>query len=402
MKTLPRRRWLLVIAGMAIYMCLGTVYSWSVFRTPLEQKLGIGSAESGIPYLGFLVCFTVSMLLLGKLTDRMNPRAMIFAGGAMVGLGWILAGLAQSFTLVVVFNGILAGCGVGAVYGAPIKFISGMFHEKRGMAIGLLVGGFGLSPFITAPISKSLINSLGVSSAFIVLGIAFLVLIPLLGWSFNLPGDIRRKEYDRKTEEHGGSLYVLKQPGFIGVWICFLIASTAGLMTIGVSSQIGVEVFKIDADTTAVLLSVFALFNAVGRPAFGWMTDRFSPLAASSASLSLIVIASALLYFSPGRTMAVYIAALSMLWLNLGAWMAIAPATVARFFGKRNYSRNYGVVFTAYGLGALIGTPLAELMKNVYGSYRFIGLPVMIAAAAGIVIAVFTLGEKGRADRRTA
>jgi MFS family permease len=145
-------------------------------------------------------------------------------------------------------------------------------------------------------------------------------------------------------------------------------------MTIGVSSQIGVDVFKTDADTTVVLLSVFALFNAVGRPAFGWMTDRFSPFTAASISLTLVLAASVLLYFSPDRTMVDYIAALSILWLNLGAWLAIAPASVANFFGKRNYSRNYGIVFTAYGLGALIGTPLAEFIKNTYGNYRFIRL----------------------------
>jgi MFS family permease len=106
----------------------------------------------------------------------------------------------QSFTLVLVFNGILAGCGVGTVYGAPMKFISGMFHEKRGMALGFLVGGFGLLPFITAPISKSPINRLGVGSAFIALGIVFLVPIPLLGWSFNRPGEYRRKAYEWKKK----------------------------------------------------------------------------------------------------------------------------------------------------------------------------------------------------------
>lgn len=392
------KKWMFVILGMIMFMCLGTVYSWSVFRTPIEEQYQIDATLSGLPYLVFLLGYTASMVITGKLIDRLNPKLMILIGGIMVGLGWFLSGIAVSFNMIIVSYGAISGAGVGIAYGPPIKVISSCFTKKRGVAIGLLLAGFGLSPLVTAPITKALINHIGVNNTFKAVGIFFLIVIPLIGLYFEKPARVTEDTNELKVDDNdtneGSILEVLKNAKFQGLWLCFVIGTSVGLMIIGISSQIGEELFKIDSNTTAFLLSIFAIFNAIGRPLFGWITDRFSPFVSAMTSFILIFITAGLMYMTKDYTIFIYIIALSVLWMNLGAWLSIAPTTVAMYFGETNYSRNYGVLFTAYGIGAVIGTPLAGYIRTQFGSYQYIFLPIMIMAIIGMFIALLTLKPK--------
>ncbi|MCT4688779.1 L-lactate MFS transporter [Vallitalea sp.] len=392
------KRWTFVILGMIMFMCLGTVYSWSVFRTPIEEQYQIDATLSGLPYLVFLLSYTASMVITGKLIDRLNPKIMILIGGVMVGIGWILSGIAVSFSMIILSYGAISGAGVGIAYGPPIKVISSCFTKKRGIAIGLLLAGFGLSPLITAPITKALINQLGVNNTFKVVGIFFLIVIPLLGLYFEKPAQVaesnNKLKIDNNITNEDSILELIKNTKFQGLWLCFVIGTSIGLMIIGISSQIGEELFKINSNTTASLLSIFAIFNAIGRPLFGWITDRFSPFVSAMTSFILIFITAGLMYMTNNYTILIYIIALSVLWMNLGAWLSIAPTTIAMYFGEANYSRNYGVLFTAYGIGAVIGTPLAGFIRTQFGSYHYIFLPIMIMAIIGMFIALLTIKPK--------
>lgn len=391
-------KWMFVILGMIMFMCLGTVYSWSVFKTPIEEQYHIDATLSGLPYLAFLLTYTISMVLTGKMVDNINPKIMILIGGILVGTGWILSGIAISFPMIILSYGVIAGAGVGIAYGPPIKVISSWFEEKRGIALGLLLAGFGMSPLITAPITKILINKMDVNTTFIVVGIVFLIVIPILGLYFEKPNKVKEANKDtiNNNIDDESIIEVLKTSRFQGLWLCFVIGTSIGLMIIGISSQIGEELFKIDSNTTAILISIFAIFNALGRPLFGWITDKYSPYIAAMISFVLIFIASAILYMTKDYTIVIYIIVLSIFWMNLGAWLSIAPTTIAMYFGEANYSRNYGVLFTAYGIGAVIGTPLAGFVRTEFGSYQYIFLPIMILSVIGIVVAQITIKPKNK------
>ncbi|QUI25146.1 OFA family MFS transporter [Vallitalea pronyensis] len=389
------RRWMLVILGMIMFICLGTVYSWSVFKTPIEELYNINAAISGLPYLVFLLMYTASMVITGRMIDRVDPRIMIIIGGLMVGVGWILSGVAVSFSMIVLSYGVLSGAGVGIAYGPPIKVISSSFVKKPGVALGLLLAGFGLSPLITAPITKQLINQIGIHDTFIAVGVFFIVVIPLLGLCFKKPQvQEQHVKIQSKMTEDSSVRALIRNTKFQGLWLCFVIGTTIGLMIIGISSQIGEELFGIDTNTTATLLAIFAIFNAVGRPLFGWITDRYSPFIAAMVSFILIFISALLMYAATDYRIVLYVITLSIFWMNLGAWLSIAPTTIAMYFGEANYSRNYGVLFTAYGIGAVIGTPMAGLIRTQFGSYKYVFIPIMFLAVKGIIIALFTIRNK--------
>jgi len=393
---LLKRRWFLIPLGIIIYICLGTVYSWSVFRKPLENILQISAFQSGLPYMLFLFFFALFMALSGRYVSK-YPRLIIFIGGLIVGLGWILSGFFRDIKIIAITYGIIAGSGVGIVYGVPITVISKWFPDKRGLAMGLVISGFGLSPLITAPLARYLIELYGPFETFKILGLIFLILLSLLSLAFKLPpldfsvGALKTTK--RKILAELNTREMLKSSKFYGLWLCYTLGTLIGLMIIGITSPVGEEIVGLDPKFTASLVSFFAIFNAVGRPLFGWITDRIFPRKASIVSYLLAMLASLLMISTGGSNLGVYIISFSLFWLILGSWLAIAPASTIILFGERNYSQNYGIVFTAYGVGAILGGTISGILRDLLGSYFYVFYVIIGLSIVGILITLALLKE---------
>ena len=181
---------------------------------------------------------------------------------------------------------------------------------------------------------------------------------------------------------------MVRKSTFYALWATFTIGSVAGLMAIGFSKDFGTDVAGLQSAMATVGISIFAIFNGIGRPLFGWLTDRRSPRFAATSSFALIILASVMLYVWGEGSVFVYFVALSILWMNLGGWIAIAPTATASFFGARHYARNYAIVFSAYGIGAILGTVLSGAIKDATGSYLPVFLPVIGLAFLGFVISL--------------
>ncbi len=392
-------RWIYVILGLLINICLGAVYSWSVFRKPLEKLFSVGATESLLPFILFLAFFAVLMPLTGPLLDKFGPKLFTILGGVIVGIGWILGGKATSMSQLAIYYGVIGGIGVGIAYNCPIGVAGRWFPDKRGLAVGLTVLGFGLSAFITAPLARAIIASSGPLAALSQLGIAFLIIIAVLalplkfppaGWKpagWNPPAAAAGAKADFTAGQ------MLSTSSFYGVWLCFIIGTLAGLMAIGVASSVGQEVFMLDAATAAMFVSIFAIFNGIGRPIFGALVDKLSARNAALLSFIIIFIAAILLgKFSGSGSSSLYGICFSLLWLCLGGWLAIGPAATGAYFGTKYYGPNYGIVFTAYGIGAIIGNLLAGKLRDLTGSYVSVFFPyVTILAVVGFVIALLLM-----------
>ncbi len=391
-------RWALVLLGLVINLCLGTIYSWSVFVGPLttyftsDLKQAVTASEILLPFSVFLAFFAVAMPFTGKYIEKYGPRNITIVGGVMTGLGWLLASFATSVPMLYVVYGIIGGVGVGIAYGVPVAVAARWFPDRRGLAVGLTVLGFGFSAFFTANIAGWLIGTYGVMNTFRIFGVAFVILIILLalplkfpyagwtprGWIAPAPvaGQAVTCEFRRDQ--------MLRSPSFIGLWLCYFIGCLAGLMAISIAKPVGTDI-GIEAGLAVMLVGVFAVFNGFGRPVFGAITDTFSPRNAAMFSFILIAGASLLLWQFPGELM--YIIAFVILWGCLGGWLAIAPASTGCYFGTSDYPRCYGVVFLAYGAGAIAGPQLAGFIKTTTGSYLGVFPYVLALALIGLVIA---------------
>ncbi len=385
-------RWLLIIMGMVVLLCLGTVYSWSIFRTPLQNEMAISATASLLPYTVGLFFYAFLMPIAGFLIPLIGPRWMTTIGGIIVGLGYILSSFVHKIELLVLTYGVIAGTGVGVTYGVPMVVVSRWFPDRKGLAVGLTIVGFGLSPVITAPLASWLITTYSVRSALLLLGIAFMVVILVLAQGMKLPpqdwypGQKQGGEPERLPVANGKSLW--RNRAFYGLWLCYAIGSLVGLSAIGISSSVGEEVIAISPPVAAASVSLFALFNGVSRPLFGWLSDRFAAKYVAIFSYVLILIACLMMINSKTGQVLTYLIAFSLFWFCLGGWLAMAPTLTLRFFNPDRYAQNYGIVFTAYGAGALLGTLGTGRIRDMLGSYNYVFYPMAVLAVVGIFVAL--------------
>jgi OFA family oxalate/formate antiporter-like MFS transporter len=392
-----RGRWGLVVLGMIINLCLGTIYSWSVFVKPLTDyyasELGqtVTANEVLMPFSVFLAFFAIAMPFTGRYIESLGPRNVTIIGGILTGLGWLLASTVTSVWMLYIVYGVIGGIGVGIAYGVPVAVAARWFPDRRGTAVGLTLLGFGFSAFLTANIAGYLISTAGVMNTFRIFGVAFIILIVLLalplrfpaagwkpaGWNPPVPKPGEEVcECDRSA--------MIRTPAFYGLWFCYFIGCLAGLMAISISKPVGTEI-GIEAGLATLLVGFFAIFNGGGRPLFGALTDRFTPRNTALLSFVLIAAASALLWQLP--SVPVYILSFTILWGCLGGWLAIAPTATGTYFGTCDYPRCYGVVFLAYGAGAIAGPQLAGFIKTTTGNYLGVFPYVLVLALIGTGVA---------------
>ncbi|MEM0313293.1 MAG: OFA family MFS transporter [Candidatus Bathyarchaeia archaeon] len=401
-------RWIIVISGMIIMLCLGAIYAYSIISVPLRKTfeapppngygLKISSTEMQLPFIVFLLLFAVTMPVTGKYIEKYGPRKVTLAGAFLVGLGWFLASFANSPMALIFLYGVVGGLGVGIAYNCPIVASTRWFPDRRGLAVGLTVLGFGFSAALTGPLADFLTVEFGVSAMFQILGILFFALMALFalflrfppeGWK---PRGWNPAEQEKTVSMNMNREEMVRTSTFYALWICYTVGTLAGLMAIGVSKPVGLEVAansgigeqEISALLTALIVP-FAFCNGLGRPLFGWITDRLGPRKTAIISFTLIFTASLVMFTMPSSIPA-YIFAFAVLWLNLGGWLAIAPAATAQFFGTKDYARNYGLVFTAYGAGAVIGNLIAGQAKDILGAYIMVFPFVMALAVFGIIM----------------
>ncbi len=186
------------------------------------------------------------------------------------------------------------------------------------------------------------------------------------------------------------------QHAFRGLWLNYALGTLAGLSAIGIASPVGIELIGISPAMAAASVSLFAVFNGLSRPLFGWLCDRWRPARAAMLAFGLILLGSLLMLRAGEGDVARYLVAFCLFWSALGGWLAIAPATTLRCFPADRYAEVYGLVFTAYGMGALVGTVVTGQLRDWLGTYSAAFYPLAGLAAAGIVLAAKLLPRASR------
>jgi OFA family oxalate/formate antiporter-like MFS transporter len=349
-----------VLGAVIIQINLGAVYAWSLFNQPLMDKFGWSREDVVVTFSITIAVFALTTIFAGRLQDRIGPRWVATIGGLLLGLGLILSSQATSLMQLYVFYGGIGGIGIGMTYVCPLSACVKWFPDKRGFISGVAVAGFGLGGLIYKPIIGAFIENAGVSSAFLYLGIIYLVLVVAGAQLLKNPPaadsaqdeDADRAAFNENVHFSPGQM--LRTPQFYTLWLIFLFGSISGLMVISFAVDIGVELAGLTFEQAANAVMVIALFNAGGRVLLGKLSDRFGR---KNTLITIYALTAVIMfYMSTGMiNYPLFLLSVSLIGFCFGGFLALFPSITADYYGTKNIGSNYGFMYQAYGLSAFAG-----------------------------------------------
>jgi MFS family permease len=369
-----------VSMSVLLMLCLGIVYSYSLFRLEIESIYQTTKTLSGLPFMLVLLFYSLSMAISGILYDKYKSIYVSIVGVCLISLGFYFSSIAHNIWLISFFYGVFIGTGIGILYTLPLRVMSHINHKNNGFLTGIILLGFGISPLLSAPIIERLLVQYGLSKTFFILSILYLILLSLT--IIPLVAQDKKPLVKQKI-----SFNVLKDIRFYYIYILFFIATFIGLSIIGMTSTIGVNLLNISISNIALLLGLFSIFNGIGRPLFGYINDKRSFKFSAIISYISILIVS-LLSFILFNNIYIFIISFIIFYLNLGGWLSLAPSATLKTFGKEKYSQTYGFLFTAYGLGAFIGNGTSSYLIDHF-TYQSIYLLIFFISAIGLFITLY-------------
>ena len=368
-------RWQVVAGGVSMNLALGSLYAWSVFVLPLEKEFGWTRAQTSWVFTIAVLTFAATFILAGRIQDARGPRICALFGAVLVSAGFFLASFTTSLLFLYVIFGVVVGAGNGFGYSTPTPVASKWFPDKRGLVVGLMVGGYGASSAILGPVATNLIASMGWRPTFRLLGGLFFFMGIIGAWLLkNPPARYRPAGWNpqagaatQRRDYSPGEM--LRTPQFYFLWFAYCLGATAGLMTI---SQL--VPFARSAGLTAAAatfaITVGAVGNAGGRILSGWLSDALGRL----TTLRVMVLGSAVampaLFIWREQVLLLYVLVAVVYWCY-GTQLSVFASTTADLYGTRNLGMNYGLLFTAWGTAGIIGPIIAARVFDAFGDYRY-------------------------------
>ncbi|MDH3639164.1 MAG: OFA family MFS transporter [Gammaproteobacteria bacterium] len=410
-------RWFVVVGAVLIQLALGAIYAWSVFTKALSDPAGpyaFSATQTAWVFSAGLATFALVMVLAGKLLARFGPRPVAIAGGVLLGAGYVLGGLfGHGFWVQLLTVGIVGGAGIGLAYVVPISVGVKWFPDRKGLITGLAVAGFGFGATIWVKLAGSWFGGLlnvgqvfglpGVQSVFVIYGLVFAAMVLAgstvmvdppegyrpAGWTPPPAPDSGTGHHDYDVRE------MLRSPQFYALWFVFICTALAGLMVIYSIKLFGIDALSYNGvanagAVTGTAMAWYAIFNGVGRIAWGSVSDRIGrrqaiALMALSQGLVMLALYHGFIYLG---AVAGFMLAASLIGFNFGGNFALFPAITADYFGNKNVGSNYGWLFTAYGIAGIAGPQLAGYFKDAaVGDSRPVlwMVPFVIAATACLI-----------------
>ncbi len=405
--------WQNTFAGMGINLALGILYTWSVISKGIPEEWGWNESDKSWPYMFACLIFSLVMVPAGRMQDKMGPRLVATIGGVLVGVGFIVASMTTSLIGFIIGFGVLAGAGIGFGYASATPPAVKWFPPaKTGLIAGIVVSGFGLASVYAAPLTKYLIASIGFQKAILVLGIAFFIVVVALAQLLKPPhivlqfmmeyGDVgraKRKAMEREKalkentevkpdkKENFSPKEMLGTIQFYMLWLMYACGAGAGLMIISKLAVIADK--QVGIALGFVLVAVLAIGNGAGRVVAGMLSDKIG----RKGTLFSCFVLQAILIFLLSRATAdnilgtVPVMALisALIGASYGSNLALFPSITKDFYGLKNFGMNYGLVFTAWGVG---GFGLAKLAGAMYVKHQTFDIAYYGAAGLLVLAAV--------------
>ncbi|EJS68116.1 MFS transporter [Bacillus cereus] len=375
--------WLVVLGTVIVQMGLGTIYTWSLFNQPLVSKYGWSLNAVAITFSITSLSLAFSTLFASKLQEKWGLRKLIMIAGLALGLGLILSSQASSLVLLYVLAGFVVGYADGTAYITSLSNLIKWFPERKGLIAGISVSAYGSGSLIFKYINAHLIESVGVSQAFIYWGVIVTAMIVIGACLIHQATDqvavqeTKTKEFTTKEMLRTKQVYLL--------FIMLFTSCMSGLYLIGMVKDIGVQLVGLSAATAANAVAMVAVFNTLGRIILGPLSDKIGRLKIVTGTF--VVMATAVLVLSfVDLNYGIYFLCVASVAFCFGGNITIFPAIVGDFFGMKNHSKNYGIVYQGFGFGALAGSFIGALLGGFKPTFMVIGVLCVVSFIIAILI----------------
>ncbi len=382
-------RYLVILGGVLLQICLGSLYSWSLFNAPLMDKFGWSSNDVVMTYSIAVSVLALTTILSGRLQDKIGPRIVATIGGALYGIGLILASYSDTLGMLYLSYGIIGGVGVGFAYVCPLSACIKWFPNDKGLITGVIVGSFALGSLISKYATDFLLITYGIENTFLYLGVIYLLVTTFSAQLLVAPPStesLSTSKNNKCDQLECGGMAMLKIPSFYLVWSMYLCACLGGLLVIGFAADIGVELAGLDVTTATSAVSVIALFNLVGRLLCGALSDRIGHInmiiamffitAVMMVGLSLLAM-DKLMFFT----------LLAGIALCFGGFTSVFPAILGDLYGTKNIGGNIGLIYQAYGGAALLSPVVINLADGLRSTFMI----TATIAGAGMLMSCMLL-----------
>ncbi|MFH1476377.1 MAG: MFS transporter [Verrucomicrobiota bacterium] len=401
--------------GVLLQLCLGTVYAWSYFQKPLVAVYGCSHSQVAWGFSLAICCLGLAAAWGGLNLKRFGPKRLAMAGGLLYALGYLIAGLAiagRSLLWLYLGFGVVGGIGLGLGYVTPIATVAGWFPDRKGLATGMVVMGFGLGALIMAKIiAPVLMAKTGQNLAhvfFWICGIILVVALPAAACLQNAP---ETKASPPAGGKPTASAWVaLKSRAFVLMWIIFFINITVGIMFIGFQSPMLQDLIHAQnpaltavtlSAAGATLIAISSLFNGFGRLFWGAVSDRLGQIRVFRLILisQIFVFAALAVVREPWLfgTLVCYVL------LCYGGGFGAMPSFTGVMFGQSRMPAVYGMILTAWSAAGIAGPQLAAFIKDHYagqaGRLTFITAALLLLAGAALSFLLRARASPGTTDR---
>lgn len=378
MKNTSKRSWLIVLGTVIAQLGLGTIYTWSLFNQPLVNKFGWQLNKVAVTFSITSFALAFSTLFAGKLQDKLGIRKLISIAGIIMGIGLMLTSKVTSISMLYVLAGLIVGAADGIAYITTLSNCIKWFPEKKGLISGISVGAYGSGSLVFKYINASLISSKGVSGAFLYWGIMTMILI-LTGAQLLKDASSETVTVNNSSKENNFTVReMLKTRQAYLLFIVFFTACMSGLYLIGIVKDIGVQLAGLKPAVAANAVAMVAIFNTSGRIVLGALSDKVGRLKVVLFTLTATAVAVFVLSFVH-LNYAIFFVCVAGIAFCFGGNITVFPAIVGDFFGLKNHSKNYGIIYQGFGLGALSGSFIAALMGGFKPTFMVVGILCIIS-----------------------
>lgn len=394
-----KNRWLIACAGVGIHISIGSVYAWSVFTGPLQEEIGWSLSDVSLTFSLAILFLGLSAAFMGHFVEKYGPRASGLISTTFFAAGMVIAGYAvqiETLWLLYLGYGVLGGIGLGIGYITPVSTLVKWFPDRRGMATGLAIMGFGFAAMIASPAMEYLMTTFSIPTTFYVLAAVYFIVMLLSSLYLEKPPEGYHPKSDQIDEEEKKKAttdlvqltanQAIKTRRFYFLWIMLFINITCGIAILNVASPMSVEMTGVSAAAAALIVGIMGVFNGGGRLAWASVSDYIGRPNVYTLFFGIQIVMFALLPLISNPFL--FSVVLFIIMTCYGGGFASIPAYIGDIFGTKQLGAIHGYILTAWSAAGLAGPLIISKVYEITSSYT---MTLYIFVAMFIVALVISL-----------